>query len=122
MGAWSPGQSLELHGAMLRYDPDRYIKPSGVIALLASIAVLFVDARASTVSLALDGAGVAGFVGVIVISEAWNVPVNRQVAAWPQISSVEYAPLLARWLRAHGWRTWTGVLALLLLSISLALR
>jgi uncharacterized membrane protein len=122
MGGWSPTQSLELHAAMLRYDPDRYIKPSGVIALLASIAVLLVDTRARAASLVLDGAGVVGFLGVVVISQVWNVPVNRRVAALPQPSRAEYLPLRARWLRAHGWRTLSGVLALLLLSVSLAVR
>jgi len=112
MADWTPEQAWQLHAAMLRHDPDRYIKPAGVLAFFSSIAVLFVDA-----------AGVAGFLGVVVVSEGWNVPVNRRVADQTrEMPAAEYEPLLRRWLRAHGWRTWSGVVALLCLTISVAVR
>ena len=123
MTSWTSAQAWELHAAMLRYDPDRYIKPAGVVALFSSIAVLFVDTSASAASLWLDGAGVAGFLGVVVVSEGWNVPVNRRVAKETrELPAAEYEPLLRRWVRAHAWRTWSGVVALLCLTISLAVR
>src|SRR5690349_18846283 len=62
-------ESFKLHAAMLRFDPDRYIKPAGVIAFLSTIAVLFVDTDASDESLILNGVGVLGFLGVVAVSE-----------------------------------------------------
>ena len=123
MADWTPEQAWQLHAAMLRHDPDRYIKPAGVLAFFSSIAVLFVDTSAGAASLWLDAAGVAGFLGVVVVSEGWNVPVNRRVADQTrEMPAAEYEPLLRRWLRAHGWRTWSGVVALLCLTISVAVR
>lgn len=123
MASWPAPKAFELHLEMVHHDPDRYIKPAGMVAFFSSIAVLFVDTNASTASLILDGLGVAGFVGVIVVSEGWNVPVNRQVARWPPgTSTAAYEPIRSRWLRAHLVRTVFGVVALVCLCISVVVR
>lgn len=116
-------ESFKLHAAMLRFDPDRYIKPAGVVAFLSTIAVLFVDTDASDESLILNGVGVLGFLGVVAVSEGFNVPVNRKVAKWPEDEATyTYAPMRARWLQAHAWRTWAGILALAALAASAVVR
>lgn len=123
MAELSVTESFKLHAAMLRYDPDRYIKPAGVVAFLSTVAVLFVDSDASTASLILDGVGVFGFLGVVAVSEGFNVPVNRKVAQWPEEEATyTYAPMRARWLQAHAWRTWAGILALVAICASAVVR
>lgn len=107
MRSWAPDRSLALHRDFaVVADPDVFIKPSGALSLLSALLALILGHHHGAASVVLTIAGLVAFIGVAVISEAINVPVNRWAAKWSgETLPEEYAARRQRWEAAHLWRT-----------------
>lgn len=105
--SWSDSMSLSLHHDMVRANPDRVIKPAAALALLAAVlALVLADDDLPGVSLVLTIVGIALQIGVFVISQAVNQPINRRVGRQPSEAVLpQYRALRARWDRANLSRT-----------------
>jgi Domain of unknown function (DUF1772) len=107
---WPPRLAVKLHQEIIRFNPDRYIIPSGAISLVAGVLALVFADDLPGVSLVLTVVGLALMVAVAVISEVLNQPINRAIGKTPADGVPdEYEPMRARWLQAHLWRTAVGV-------------
>jgi uncharacterized membrane protein len=111
MRSWSDERSLGLHRDFaVVADPDVFVKPAGAISLLSAILALVLGHHHDAVGVALTVAGIVAFVGVAIISEVINVPVNRWAAKWSgDAVPAEYPDRRDRWERGHLWRTLLAV-------------
>lgn len=111
MRSWSDERSLGLHRDFaVIADPDIFIKPSGAVSLLSAVLALILGHHHRAVAVVLTVAGIIAFVGVAIISEAINVPVNRWAAKWSGGAvPADYADRRGRWERAHLGRTLLAV-------------
>lgn len=103
MRSWSDERALGLHRDFaVIADPDIFIKPSGAISLLSAVLALVLGHHHPSAAVVLTVAGIVAFVGVAIISEAINVPVNRWAAKWSGGPvPAEYTERRGRWERAH---------------------
>jgi hypothetical protein len=117
--ALSPGAYIQVHQTKDRYI-DRYMPHTAVVTVLAGLALAVL--RTGTWARALVVAGVLLTVGVGVISETGNKPINRKVQSWdPAAPPPEVADVRRRWPRFHLWRTAAGTLALITFAAAAAL-
>ena len=114
---WPTGMSVQLHQATLDYLPDRYLKPScliaGITALLGST-ILLVQHNLSGWSLVWTILGLVGMVGVIITSRYFNVRTNKIIKTWSSDKVPEnYPQIRDRWDRIHTIRASFGTLMLI---------
>src|SRR5262245_9270562 len=81
--AFSNRTSVEVHNAMLGHQIDYYMKPAGIVAGLAAIAIVALDFNHLPVaSIAFIVVELIGVAGVVVTSRYHNVRTNRMMATW----------------------------------------
>jgi uncharacterized membrane protein len=110
---------LALPDAMaLRYkqklDPlvDRVNPPAVMAATLTGVLVLVLAHHLPTTAVVATAIGVAGSLGVAVISMRFNMRINRRMADWSSGSPpTEFRRLMARWSGFHRLRTLAGLAA-----------
>jgi hypothetical protein len=109
---YPPAMSLQLHQEVDRHC-DRYLRPSTAVSGIAAVATLLLQESLRVAPTVCTLAGVAGTLVVVVVSEVFNVPINRILKRW-SIESLpaEYAHWRRRWDRFHALRTLGGGIAL----------
>jgi hypothetical protein len=103
--------SVEVHQ---KFDilPDRYIRPCTAISGITAILILALSRDLTSTSSVFLWVGLAGTLGVILISELVNVRINRVIHGWSldQVPT-DYPKLRRRWETFHVVRTLCGLLA-----------
>jgi hypothetical protein len=113
MRKWPEQLSLRLHRDIIEVNPDIYIRPCGAVSLITAVLALVVGHNVPTASVVLTLAGVALLVGVAVVSEALNQPINRRMRDLPDAQPPpDYLQTRDRWMAAHLLRTVLGVAGL----------
>jgi uncharacterized membrane protein len=106
-----PAEALR---AKVLLDPqiDRYQPPTVAIAAVSAVVILLHGLSSSETVFTIIG--LVGSLGVGVTSVSVNMPINRKMGAWSAQDAVpaEFQPLLARWMRFHGVRTLSAIVAL----------
>jgi hypothetical protein len=111
--ALPPRPSVEVHLAMLCGQPDRYMKPLGIISGLLAIVLVVLLREATPVKVAPLLVGLVGSLGVFITSHFFNVQTNRQIESWSlDALPANYPEVRNRWDRVHAIRTAAGLLAL----------
>jgi predicted lysophospholipase L1 biosynthesis ABC-type transport system permease subunit len=106
-----PREAFHFHQAAFSTDlPDRYIQPSGIVSMVAGVALLAL-APGTAADIALTAIGIAGIAAVAVVTRTVNRPINRQVGTWTDEHANDYPRLRARWERGHAVRTTCGLLS-----------
>lgn len=109
---WPGELSVKLHVAMLGHQIDRYLKPSGIVALLSAAGILIFVRGWPAVSIALTVVGIMGSLGVVITSRYFNVKTNAMMETWSlDAIPAEYPSIRHRWDLVHTIRTSCGVLA-----------
>lgn len=107
-----------LHAALDRFV-DRFMPALTIIAIVAGT-VAAVSTPAAAPRLLLSAA-VLGDVGVAVVSQTLNLPLNRAVREWDRHATPANAGAVrSRWVRLHRLRTAAGVAAAALFTAGLA--
>lgn len=120
--AWPTELSVKLHVAMLGHQIDRYMKPSGIVSILAAAAILVLGGL-PPVSSAFTIVGMVGTVGVIITSRYFNVKTNAMMDTWSlDAIPAEYPRIRDRWDLVHTIRASCGVLAFSCYAIAVILR
>ena len=88
----------------------RRVMPFTFIAMmLLLIASLFLLQGRSRMAMA---AATASVLAVIIVTAAWEVPLNNEIVKWtPGSAPAGWTTTRDKWLRNHWVRTWIGVLA-----------
>jgi hypothetical protein len=111
--SWPADLSVRLHRDIIRFNPDTYIRPAGAISLVTGALALVLPGDVPTASVIWTIAGIALLVGVAVVSEALNQPINRRIGDAPEGQPpADHRALMNRWARAHLMRTVLGVAGL----------
>jgi uncharacterized membrane protein len=114
MRKWPAQLSLQLHRDIIEVNPDVYIRPCGALSLITAILALVVGDHVPRASVVLTLAGVALLVGVAIVSEALNQPINRRIRDLPDAQPPpDYLQTRERWMNAHLLRTVLGVAGLI---------
>jgi uncharacterized membrane protein len=107
-----PGTFTELHSALYRFaDP---LMPALVCASTLACAGLgaALAARADGAATALAAVATAALIGVIVITETVNKPINKRVDTWsPAAPPPDWGAVRDRWNTFHLRRTLCGLVA-----------
>lgn len=110
--AMDPRQSVLIHLAMLCRQPDRFMKPAGIIAGLSGLALLVLIRSYTPLAVALLVVGLVGTLGVVSCSHFFNVKTNALIESWtPETVPPNYPDVRNTWDRVHTIRTIAGLLA-----------
>lgn len=121
--AWPTELSVKLHVAMLGHQIDRYMKPSGIISIVAAALLLVLRHMVPPVSIAFTLVGMVGTLGVIITSRYFNVKTNAMMDTWSLDDiPADYPSIRDRWDRVHTIRASCGVLAFSAYAIAIILR
>jgi uncharacterized membrane protein len=91
---------------------DRVNPPFWILSLLSGILVLVLVDGLSGTAIAFQVGGIAGSVGVGLITGVVNRPINAEMRGWSSASvPSEFPAVMARWSRMHAVRTLSGVIA-----------
>jgi uncharacterized membrane protein len=105
--------SVQLHLAILGHQTDRYMKPTGIVSAVSALALLALSRGHRPASIVLLAIGLLGMLGVVITSRYFNVPANREMAAWSLDALPEdFDQWRNRWDKVHRIRTACGLLAL----------
>ncbi|MEP6559450.1 MAG: DUF1772 domain-containing protein [Nakamurella sp.] len=99
----------------------RYMTPMTLLSVISAGGLLVESWRAGqSIGALLAGVALLAALGVIVISLAFSVPLNRRIATWDRADPpAEWVQIRARWMRVHRVRTGVALLGFLVLAAGL---
>src|SRR5579859_2396350 len=111
-------ESILIHQGIGRYV-DRWQPKLAWVALFSGIVEIFFTRQAWQFTFVM--LGIAGILGLIIISITTSIPLAQKIVAWTPESGTALEQLKMRWIRVHYLRSTSGLLGFLFLLTSVLL-
>jgi Domain of unknown function (DUF1772) len=97
---------------MLCGQPDRFMKPAGIVAGLSGLVLLGLMRSYAPRAIVPLVIGLLGTLGVVSLSHFFNVKTNALIQSWsPETVPPNYPEVRNTWDRIHTMRTVAGLVA-----------